>query len=111
MEDDLQAVAVGIGENVLVELHRLLLVSSKEVDLDTFDTDALHPLHLTFTGNGCVHAVSWALWGIIPETVGVIPEHEVNTLGLGILGEFYDAVTTNLCVPEVIHEAILKAHG
>ena len=80
VEDDLETIAVGIGEDILVEAHRLLLVASEEVDLDALDADALHPLHLAFAGNGGVHAVARTLRGIVPETVGVVPQHEVDAL-------------------------------
>ena len=73
MEHYLQTIAVGIAEDVLVELHGLLFVTSKEVDLDAFDANGLHPFHLPFAGNGCVHAVARALGGIVPVAIAVIP--------------------------------------
>ena len=73
MEHHLKTIAVGIAKDILVEAHRLLFVTSEEIDLDTLDADALQPFHLTLTGNGRVHAVARGLWGIVPEAVAVIP--------------------------------------
>ena len=71
MEDDLQTMAVTVGENVLIEFHHLLLVAAEEVHLDTGHTDLLHPCHLTLTGNRGAHAVVGSLRGIVPGAVGV----------------------------------------
>ena len=73
MEHYLQTIAVGIAEDVLIEGHRLLFVTSEEVDLDAFDANGLHPFHLPFAGYGCVHAVARSLGGIVPVTVAIIP--------------------------------------
>ena len=50
MEDDEQTEVVGVGEDILIELHHRLLVATKEIHLDTTNTDALHPCHLSTTG-------------------------------------------------------------
>ena len=111
MEDDLQTVSVGITEDILIETHGLLLVATEEVDLDALDADALHPCHLPFTGDAGIHAVAWSLGCVVPETVGVVPQHQMNTFRLGILGELGDALATDLCVPPVVDKAVLEAHG
>ena len=46
VEDALDAVAVGIIEDVLIQPHGLLLVARKEIDLDALHPDALHPGHI-----------------------------------------------------------------
>ena len=76
MEDTLDAVAVGIEEDILVELHRLLLVATKEIDLDTLHADALEPGHLALTCHAGVQTVAWRLRRIVLEAVGVIPQHQ-----------------------------------
>ena len=85
VEDDLQPIAVGIAENILVEAHGLLLVTTEEIDLDAFDTYRLHPLHLAFTGNRSVHTVTRPLGRIVGKTIGVVPKHQMDALRLGIL--------------------------
>ena len=55
VEDALQAEVVGIAEDILVELHRRLFVTSEEVDLDAEDACLLHPGHLLTTNTGTVH--------------------------------------------------------
>ena len=57
MEDTLDAKVVGIGQDVLIELHHLLLVATEEVDLDAQDAVLLHPGHLLTTGRRTVHLV------------------------------------------------------
>ena len=78
VEDDLQPIAVGIAENILVEAHGLLLITTEEIDLDTFDAYRLHPLHLALTGNRSVHTVTRPLGRIVGKAVGVVPEHQVD---------------------------------
>ena len=73
VENHLQSVAVGIREDILVELHGLLLVAAEEVNLDALHADALHPFHLAFACHGGIHAVSGSLRGIVPEAIAVIP--------------------------------------
>ena len=110
MEHHLQAIAVGIAEDVLVEAHHLLLVATEEVHFDALHANALHPFHFPFTGNGCVHAVTRTLRCIVGEAVAVVPKQQVYTLRLRVFREFGDTVAPDLRVPPVIDEAVLKAH-
>ena len=55
MEDDQNAKVVGIAEDVFVELHHVLLVATKEIDLDASDADALHPCHFGTAFTALVH--------------------------------------------------------
>ena len=73
MEDDKQTEVVGISKNILIELHHRLFVATEEIHLDAFYANALKPLHLSFSGDSCRHAVAWALRGIVPIAVAVIP--------------------------------------
>ena len=110
MEDHHQAEVVGIGQDVLVELHRLLLVGAEEVHLDAPDADALHPLHLPPAGNAPVHDVPRPLRRIVPVAVGVVPEAELDTLGPGIGRQFLNSFPADPGVPPVVHEHRLPTH-
>ena len=110
MEDDLQAITVGIAQDVLIELHRLLLVASEEVNLDAYDTDTLHPAHLFLAGNTRTHTLTRSLWGIVFITVGTVPQHQVYTLRLRIFRQLRYLVATDTLVPPVIYQTVLKTH-
>ncbi len=84
MEYHLQTMTVGIREDIFVELHHLLLIRAKEVDLDTCDIILLHPCHLLLTSNRSVHTSTRTLRSIIPIAIRVIPKHEFHTLRLCI---------------------------
>ena len=111
MEHHLQTMTVGIAQDILIELHGLLLVATEEVNLDSLHTNALQPAHLLFAGNGGVHTVTWSLRGIVPETVTVVPHQQMHPLALSIFRKLGDTLTTDILVPPVIHQAVLKAHG
>ena len=74
MEHHLKSITIGIAQNILVKLHGLLLVTSKEVNLDTLNTNALKPLHFLLASDRGVHAIAWGLGSIVPETITVIPQ-------------------------------------
>ena len=73
MEHHLQTIAVGIGQDVFVELHRLLFVTAQEVDLDAGYALLLQPRHLAVAGQRGVHAVARGLRGIVGIAVRVVP--------------------------------------
>ena len=104
MEDYLQAIIVGIAEDILIELHRLLLVATEEIHLDACHANLLHPSHLLLAGDGIVHNLTRSLRSIILETVGIVPEHQAYLLALGILAQLFDALSANLLVPPAIHQ-------
>ena len=110
MEDDLQAVAVGIEQDVLVELNGLLLVAAEEVDLDALHANLLQPGHLLVAGNGCRHAVARRLRGVVLVAVGVVPQHQADALRLGILRQLLNLVAADALVPPVVDQAVLEAH-
>ena len=111
MEDDLQAIAVGIGQDVLVEPHGLLLVAPEEVYLDARHADALEPFHLPLAGIRRREAVARSLRRVVPIAVGVVPQHEAYALALRITGELGHALAAYVAVPPVVDEAELEAHG
>ena len=111
VEYHLQAVAVGVAQDVFVESHGLLLVASEEVDLDAHHADALEPFHLALAGNGRVHAIARTLRCVVAIAVGVVPEHQLDALRLGISAQLGHALAAYLRVPEVVHQAELQAHG
>ena len=80
VEDDLYAEIVGIGQDILIELHHGLLVASEEVDLDAQDAVLLHPRHLLATCCRLVHLASRTLRSIVPVAIAVIPQEEAYTL-------------------------------
>ena len=104
MEDNLQAIIVGIAEDILVKLHRLLLVATEEIHLDAYYTNLLHPSHLLLAGDGIVHDLTRSLGSIILETVGIVPEHQAYLLALCILTQLFDALSAYLLVPPVIYQ-------
>ena len=104
MEDHLQAIIVGIAEDILIELHRLLLVATEEIHLDTYHANLLHPRHLLLAGDGIVHNLTRSLRSIILETIRIVPEHQAYLLALGILTQLFDALSAYLLVPPAIHQ-------
>ena len=111
MEDHLQSEVVGIGEDILIELHHRLLVTAEEVHLDTQDAILLHPGHLLTAGTRLVHLTTRSLWGIVPVTVRVIPEEQAHALLPTVTGQFFHLLIANLRVPEGIHEHRTITHG
>ena len=73
MENHLQAVVVGIGEDIFIKAHRLLLVAAEEVDLYSADSYLLEPFHLLASCHRVAHYVAWSLWRVVLSTVGVVP--------------------------------------
>ena len=49
MEDTLNAEIVGIGQDIFIELHHLLLIATEEIDFDSTNANLLHPCHLLAT--------------------------------------------------------------
>ena len=111
MENALDAIVVGIGEDIFVELHHLLLVATEEVDLDSQNAVLLHPSHLLAACTTLVHLVAWALRGIVPRTVGIVPEEQPYTLAAGITRQFLHLLITYLCVPKRIDQQGAVTHS
>ena len=65
MEDDLQAVTVGIIQDVLVELHGRLFVTSEEIHLNALHADALQPRHLLLSCGCRAQTLAGRLRGIV----------------------------------------------
>ena len=107
VEDDEQSEVVGIGENVLIELHHGLFVASEEIDLDAPYAVVVHPFHLLAADACVVHLADGCLWCVVPCAVAVVPEEEAHALGASVAGEFGDAVITDLSVPESVDEHAL----
>ena len=84
MEDAHQAEVVGIAEDVLIELHHRLLVTSEEIDLDAAYAVVLHPLHLLATDASVVQLADRRLWSVVPRAVGVVPKEDAHAFRLGI---------------------------
>ena len=110
VEDDLQAVAVGVVKNVLVKLHGLLLVATEEVYLDAFHADALQPLHFLIARHAAAHAITGRLRRIVLVAVAVVPEHQADAFRLRVLRQLGYALTTDGLIPPIIHQTILKPH-
>ena len=110
MEDDHEAEIIGIGKDVFVKLHHVLLVASEEVDLDAFDAYALHPAHLIASHAAVVHLVDRRLGGVVPCSVGVVPKEESHSLFLAIACKFGYLVISYLHVPECVYEHCLVSH-
>src|SRR5574344_1116657 len=66
MEYHLDTKVIGICQYVLIELHGVLLVASKEIHLYTLHTYAFQPSHLLASGEGSVHALLRGLWRVAP---------------------------------------------
>ena len=110
MENNLNAVKVGISENVLIELHCLLLVAAEEIHLYSLHSYAPQPRHFTVTRYGSAHAVAWCLRCIVLAAVAVIPQHQRHSALLGIAAKLGNAVAPDALVPPVVNQSIFKAH-
>ena len=111
VEDDLNTVVVGIGENAFVEAHGLLFVTTEEIDLNTSHTTVAQPFHLLLADNGIVHALAGILRGIVPTAVRVVPHPGTDALLLAIGKEFLHALATDMLVPAAIDEAAFPTEG
>ena len=111
MEDNLNAIIVGIAEDVFILLHGMLLVATEEIYLDTLDADALHPGHLLLSCHDVIHNATRSLRCIVGHTIRVIPEHQTHILALRILAQLCYLVSTNLGIPERINQHIFIFHG
>ena len=111
MEDNLNAIIVGITQDVFILLHGMLLVATEEIYLDALDADALHPGHLLLAGHDVIHDATRALRCIVCHTIGIIPEHQTHILALRILAQLCYLVSTNLGIPERINQHIFISHG
>ena len=111
MEDNLNAIIVGIAEDVFILLHGMLLVATEEIYLDTLDADTLHPGHLLLAGHDVIHDATRSLRCIVGHTIGIIPEHQTHILALRILTQLCYLVSTNLGIPERINQHIFIPHG
>ena len=111
MEDDLQTVVVGIGEDGLVEAQRLLLVATKEIHLDAGYAVVAQPTHLSLTTDGAVHTLTGTLRGIVPATVGIVPNPRPYTLLLAVVEEFLHTVALDVLIPAAIDEAAFPTEG
>ena len=74
MEYNLQAVFIGIAQYLFIKLHRLLLVTAKEINLNTFHANLLHPFHITLAGYAVIHHTVWTLWSVVHRSIAVIPK-------------------------------------
>ena len=111
MEDHLDTEVVGVGKDIFVELHHLLLVPAEEVHLDAQDAVLLHPRHLLPAWTALVHLVLRTLRGIVPRAVRVIPQEQSYALLLAVAGQLLHLLITDLRIPEGIHEHTAEAHG
>jgi len=73
MEIYCKAVIVSILKYVLVILHVKLLVTAKEIHLDAFDANTLHPFHLCSANFRVVHEVFGRLGCVVPFAVRIVP--------------------------------------
>ena len=111
MEDNLNAIIVGIAEDVFILLHGMLLVATEEIYLDALDADTLHPGQLLLAGHDVIHDATRTLRCIVCHTIGIIPEHQTHILALRILAQLCYLVSTNLGIPERINQHIFISHG
>ena len=111
MEDDLQPKVIGIGEDILIELHRVLFVAGKEVHLDTLDTNLLQPSHLLASHAGVVHALFGCLGCVVLISVAVVPQQQAHALALCIAAQFLYPFVADVLVPASVYETVFVAHG
>ena len=102
VENHLQTEVIGIGENILVELHHGLFVTAEEVHLDTEDAVLLHPGHLLTTRTALVHLVLRTLRSIVPGAIGVVPQEQSHATLLAIACQLLHLLIAYLRVPEGI---------
>ena len=111
MEDALDAIVIGVAEDAFVNAHRLLLVASKEIHLDTSHTAVAQPLHLLLADDGIVHGLTRALGSVVPGTVAVVPYPGTDTFLLAVGEELLHSFATDVLVPSAVDEAAFPAEG
>lgn len=111
MKDHHQPMIIGIAQDFLIQAHRLLLVTSKEVHLYSFYAHTLHPAHFLLAGNGVVHFVDRTLLYVIPVAAGTIPQEHFHPFTAGVLDELLHTFTTNILIPPVVNQNIFIPHS
>ena len=79
VEDYHQTMIVSITQDIFIQTHRLLFVSTKEINFDSFHSKTLQPFHFTFADNGIVHVIHWSLLNIIPIAGRAIPQEDFHS--------------------------------
>lgn len=69
-----QSILVGISQNIFIQLHGMLFVATKEINLYAPNPNTLHPFHLFASRNGIVHKATRRLRSIIPIAIRIIPQ-------------------------------------
>ena len=110
VEDNHQAVVVGIAEDGFVEAHGLLFVSAKEIHLDTLHADFFQPFHFLFTHDGIVHAVRRALYDVVPIAAGAVPEEDIDVFRVSIIHQLLHPFVADIRIPPVVNQDILEIH-
>ena len=110
MEDYHQAVFVGIGQDVFVQAHHLLLVTAKEIHLQSLHTALLQPFHLFLAGYRVAHALLGILRSVVPVTVGVVPHEYIHVLLVSVLEQLFHAVATDVLFPASVNQRIFITH-
>ena len=111
VEDTLNTELIGIGEDVLVELHHLLLVASEEVYLDAENAVLLHPRHLLAACAALVHLAYRCLRSVVPRAVAVVPEEDSYALLTSVACQLSRLFIAYLCIPEGVDEYRAPAHS
>ena len=111
VEDHLDAEVIGVGQDILIQLHHLLLVAAEEVHLDAQDAVLLHPCHLLPSRSRLIHLAARSLRGIVPRAVRIIPQEQAYALLPSVSGQFLHLLIADLRIPESIHEHAAIAHG
>ena len=110
VEDHLDAEVIGVGQDILIQLHHLLLVAAEEVHLDAQDAVLLHPCHLLPSRSRLIHLAARSLRGIVPRAVRVIPQEQAYALLPSIPCQLLHLLITDLRIPERIHEHAAETH-
>ena len=110
MKNNQKAVLVCIRQDILIQLHSHLLVTSEKVNFYSTNTNALHPFHLLTSGYRIIHNTSRSLRSIIPIPIRIIPQIKSYPFVLPIFSQFFNFITPYLLIPQSIHQHGLVSH-
>src|SRR5690554_228254 len=102
MKNNHQTIIVGIVQEVLIKLHGHLLVATKKINLYSLNSNTLHPFHFGSAYRTQMHVTMRTLRGIVPVTVGIVPQKQSNVFGGCIGRQFFYFIPTNLGIPKSI---------
>ena len=109
MEVDHQLELGRVAQDVVVQLHDVLLVALEEVDLDALDAPLVQQLELEAPHLGLVQAAARLLGDDVVRSARVVPEQQAHALLRRVAGQFPHVAAVHQR-PVGVDQGVLPAH-